>query len=371
MKKNVLFLLLLATSTLSAQYRRDHYFQSENPDRNVIRLLFAGDAMQHSPQFEWAYNPETRQYEYEANFRYLRPYINDADLRFVNLETTLPGSKYAGYPKFRSPDSYLEALSEAGFQVFTLANNHILDSGKKGMQRTLKRLDDRPHCGAYMDTLQRRLEYPLILHIDNMKVAFFNATYGTNQLNPEPPTCVNYIETEQLLLDLEESMQDSTIDLRVISIHWGDEYQLKHNPLQQGVAQWLADLGIDLIIGGHPHVVQDQEILTAKDGRKVPVVYSLGNLISNQRRLHCNGGLMVTVDIDRNTKKITEVNYIPVYVHKGYINDEKDYFCIPSADYIDGKLPFIIQNDSLQEDLRIFHRNAVARMGNKMVIPQE
>lgn len=363
-------LLFNACDSRLPQAGPEYTFSSIDTSRSFIRLLFAGDAMQHDRQLEWAYDSVSRQYCYDNNFYYLRSYIADADLAFVNLETTLPGCDYAGYPKFRTPDTYLEALSDAGFDVFTLANNHILDSGKKGMKRTLERLGNRPHCGAYMDTLQRRLEYPLILNIDDLKIAFFNATYGTNQLVPEPNTCVNYIETEQLLLDMEASLEDTTIDLRVISIHWGDEYQLYHNPLQLGVAQWLADLGFDLIIGGHPHVVQDQEILTASDGRRVPVVYSLGNLISNQRRLHCNGGLMVTVDIDRLSHKIMRLDYIPVYVHMGEFGPQTDYFCLPATDYIEGKLPYTIESDSLQEDCMIFYNNAITRMGEPLILQE-
>lgn len=360
--------LLLFVSTISIAAPKEYNFPQKDITKSYIRLLFAGDAMQHEPQLTWAYDAQTKQYIYEPNFRYLRPYLQDADINIVNFETTLPGSKYAGYPRFRSPDSYLEALSEAGFQVFTLANNHVLDSGREGLKRTLKRLGDRPHTGAWLDTIQRREEYPQIWHINGMKIAFFNCTYGTNQITPVPPTYVNYIETEELLLDMEASLLDSTIDLRIISIHWGDEYQLYHNPLQRGIAQWLADLGFDLIIGGHPHVVQDQEILTAKDGRLVPVVYSLGNLISNQRRLNCNGGLMVTVDIDRKNKKIHYINYVPVYVHKGYWGKEKNYFCLPTQDYLDGRLPYKIQSDSLRKDLILFDKNSHKRMGEPLTI---
>lgn len=367
----LLSLTFSACSKPLPQAGPEYFFTSNDTSRSFIRLLFAGDAMQHDRQLEWAYDSVSKQYLYDNNFLYLRPYLSDADLAFVNLETTLPGCQYAGYPKFRTPDSYLEALSNAGFDVFTLANNHILDSGKKGMKRTLQRLGNRPHCGAYMDTTQRRKEYPLILNIDDLKIAFFNATYGTNQLVPEPNTCVNYIETEQLLLDMEASLLDTTIDLRVISIHWGDEYQLYHNPLQKGVAQWLADLGFDLIIGGHPHVVQDQEILTASDGRQVPVVYSLGNLISNQRRLNCNGGLMVTVDIDRLTHQIIRLDYIPVYVHMGDFGPDKDYFCLPTADYLEGKIPYTIPTDSLIEDFTIFNNNAHLRMGEPLILDME
>lgn len=349
-----------------------HYeFLLKDTSRDFVQVLFAGDAMQHDVQLTWAYDSTDKQYHYDANWRYLQPLIQKADINVVNLETTLSGAPYTGYPKFRTPDSYFTSLCDAGFEVFTLANNHILDGGRKGLERTLDQIGQVAHCGAYRDTSYRAKEYPLILTCAGIKIALFNATYGTNQLFPTVPNYVNYIETEELLLDMEKSKLDTSIDLRVIYIHWGDEYVLYHNPLQGGVAQWLADLGFDLIIGGHPHVVEDQSVLTSKDGRKVPVVYSLGNLISNQRRLNCNGGLIVTVNISRSTHKITQIDYAPVYVHKGLWGTEKDYFCLPTDDYLGGKLPYTLPSDSLENDLRLFHKNSVDRMGVRPVVVYE
>ena len=345
----------------------NHSFPLKDSTRQYVRLLFAGDAMQHSTQFKWAWDAKNRQYDYEPNFRYLRPYLADADVSVVNFETTLSGKPYGGYPKFRTPDAFLYALADAGFQIFALANNHILDGDKKGMLRTLKKLSPYPNMGAYRDTTERRKQYPLIIHIDDMKIALFNATYGTNGLVPVWPTNVNYIETEQLEIDLANSLKDTTIDMRIMYIHWGTEYQLQHNAYQQGVGQWLADLGIDLIIGGHPHVVQDHGILTAADGRKVPVVYALGNLISNQRWEDSNGGIMTTVDIDRETHKIVSIDFIPVYVHKGSLmNERRNYYCVPTVDYLRGDLPFTLPNDSLEQDLRLFHSNTTKRLSTSM-----
>lgn len=357
-------LLMLATllATICVA-QSQHHFAKKDSTRSFVRLLFAGDAMQHTTQYLWAWDKASRQYNYEQNFRYLRPYLKDADISVVNFETTLAGKPYGGYPQFSTPEAYFEEMLDAGFQIFTLANNHVVDRGPKGMKRTLKKMNPAPCLGAYLSSKQREEQYPLIMHIDGMKIALFNATYGTNQLLPVAPHNVNYIETEQLEIDLAKSLKDTTIDLRVMYIHWGTEYQLHHNAYQQGVGQWLADLGIDLIIGGHPHVVQDYEVLTAADGRKVPVIYSLGNLISNQRWENSNGGIMAIVDIDTQTRKIIAFNYIPVYVHKGSLmNERRNYYCIPTTDYLQGKLPFSLPNDSLEQDLRLFHQNTIERL---------
>lgn len=364
MKKSLpIMLAALFVFSISSVAQAHHSFAVKDSSRSYIRLLFAGDAMQHSTQYKWAWKQSSKSYDYEPNFRYLRSYLAEADINVVNFETTLSGKPYGGYPRFRTPDSFLYELVDAGFQVFAVANNHILDGDEKGFARTLKKLSPYPNMGAYLNTKERDEKYPLILHIDGMKIALFTATYGTNQLVAVAPNNVNYIETEQLEIDMAKSLRDTTIDLRVMYIHWGTEYELKHNAYQQGVGQWLADLGVDLIIGSHSHVVQDYEVLISKDGRRVPVVYGLGNLISNQRWEDSNGGVMATVDIDRETRKVVAINYIPLYVHKGSLNGERrNYYCIPTNDYLDGKFPFSLPNDSLEQDLRLFHNNVSTRL---------
>lgn len=362
MKKSIsVFIALLVSWSTYAQ--NIFSFQMKDSARPYIRILFAGDAMQHSPQFKWAWNPADHNYNYEPNFRYLRPYLAEADINVVNFETTLSGEPYSGYPRFSAPDAYFNELVSAGFQVFTLANNHILDGGKKGVVRTLEQLSSYPNLGAYLNPEERADKYPVIFEIDGMKIALFNATYGTNGLTPVPPHSVNYINMEQIRCDIENSLKDLSIDMRIMYIHWGDEYQLKHNKNQQRMGQQFADLGFDLIIGGHPHVVQDYEVLTASDGRRVPVVYSLGNLISNQRKIHTNGGIVAMVDIDRKTRELIKIHYVPVYVHKGSLmREQRNYYCIPTYDYLDGQLPFTLPNDSLEQDLRLFHNNVLNRI---------
>ena len=367
MRRLLLSLILLTTLTLSAQ--QYHHFPIKDASKEHIRILFAGDAMQHSIQFKWAWDPTTRTYNYEPNFRYLQPYLAQAEVNIVNVETTFPGSKYSGYPQFRSPDDFFHAMLEAGFNVFALANNHINDSGQKGLMRTLKLIKPHPTMGAYLNASERKQQYPIILHVDGLKIALFNTTYGTNQIPPVAPNIINYIETEQIEMDIAKNLKDSTIDLRIMYIHWGTEYELKHNAYQHGLAQWLADLGFDVIIGSHPHVVQDQDTITAADGRQVPVVYSLGNLVSNQRWENSNGGVMVMLDVNRENKQLQTIQFVPYYVHKGSLAGEGDpryqnmanYYCIPTFDYINGRLPFVLDETAVSE-LNVFHQNTVERL---------
>lgn len=321
--------------------------------------------MGHSPQFQWAYNPATDTYDYEPNFRYIRPFVLRSDLSVVNLEVTLAGQPYSGYPNFSTPDSYLDALRNTGFDVFMLANNHILDRGRRGLERTLDQMGNCPNMGAYRSPEDRAARYPLIINVQGLRIAFFNCTYGCNGYKALPPTSVNLIDTAQIAADL-RSIQDSAVDLRVMTIHWGVEYLLKANQKQHDLAKWFADKGFDLVIGGHPHVVEDAEMIG-----DVPVFYSLGNLISNQRRLNTNGGLLVRVNIIRSTGKIVSAEYLPCYVHKGIITTQTDgkavqerhYFLIPTTEYLAGHYPFRLPAED-EEALRTFHFNTLQRIPN-------
>lgn len=349
--------------------------------QETLSLLFAGDAMGHEPQFQWAYNPQTDTYDYEPNFRYVLPYIAKSDLSIVNLEVTLGGKPYSGYPTFSTPDSYKDALLNCGFDVITLANNHILDRGKRGLERTLDQLADCPNVGVYYDSLDRAKRYPLILELQGLRIALFNVTYGTNGFFPVAPNIVNYIDTAEIAADL-RSIEDMHIDLKIMSIHWGDEYVVKAIPKQREMARWLADKGFDLIIGGHPHVVEDAEYLTVtrvRDNKEVieqvPVLYSLGNFISNQRRLNTNGGIMTRIDIRRDNGAVVAVSYLPCYVHKGTITYKKDgksitekqFFLLPTTDYLEGKLPFKLDKEA-ENALRTFHQNTLERLHNLPLI---
>ena len=386
MRRSYLILsLLLWLTPCVASHRQD-----------TITLLFGGDAMGHSPQYQWAQRYAAHKtsaktstgsvsYDYEPNFRFIKPYITESDYAVVNLEVTLAGEPYSGYPNFSSPDAYFHALRGAGFDMFLLANNHILDRGRRGLERTLNVIGEVPNTGAYIDSLDRQKRYPLIQEVCGVRIAFFNCTYGCNGYRPLPPNMVNMIDTAQIRRDL-LSIRDSAIDMRIMCIHWGIEYELQAVSRQRELARWLAETGFDLIIGSHPHVVEDAEVLQVTDAkgkikREVPVYYSLGNLISNQRRENTNGGILVEakVIVNKKTKpdhrkhtgvKI-ETAYLPCYVHKGVIEYEQDgqkiseqhYFLLPTTDYLSGVYPFRLgQTDD--SALRKFHENTTQRLSN-------
>lgn len=316
---------------------------------SLVTLLFAGDIMGHKPQVDVAYDRATGKYDYSDCFRYVEPYVQEADFACGNLEVTLGGAPYSGYPCFSSPDALLFEVQNIGFDLLFTANNHVLDRGKPGVERTIMMLDsvDMPHAGSYVDTLSRDTSYPLIMDVRGLKVGFINATYGTNGIREKAPNVVNRLDTLQMARDLER-LSEMGADLKVAVLHWGNEYELWGNKRQRQYAQSLVNHGADLIIGGHPHVVQNADTLFTSAGKPVVLYYSMGNFISNQQRLETKGGIMVKATVNRFTGRVLATEYIPYYVFIGTIHGKYQYYVIPSVPYLNGEYDFSLPRyDSL------------------------
>lgn len=329
-KASILFLLLFLFCS---------FLQKENSERDLfvekdnIVLVFSGDIMGHSPQFKAAYNPKTGKYNYDACFQYVKPYIEEADFAVTNLEVPLAGVPYSGYPNFSSPDALLDGLKSAGYDVILTANNHVVDRGKAGLERTIKTIKSRDlrHAGSYMNKHQRDSIYPIIIEKHNFRIALLNCTYGTNGISVISPNLVNMIDTLEIMSDIKrcEELESNFI---IMTIHWGNEYELQASDAQKELAGFLVRSGVDMIVGSHPHVVQNMEYI--QNGiRNVPVYYSLGNSISNQRKPHTNGGIMLRAEINPITKSV-KTSYMPVFVHKGVLNGKFQFYLVPSIDYI-------------------------------------
>lgn len=264
-------------------------------------LLFVGDAMAHGPQLRAALQPDGS-YNFNPCFDRLRHEISGADYAVVNLETPVSGGKYSGYPMFNAPDSYVEALRDAGFDLFLTANNHTLDRRDRGLRATLDSLDARglAHIGTYRNAEHRRQAIPCIHTVNGFRIGFLNYTYGTNGITLRSDAIVDYIDPQKIRADI-AATRAAGAEIICAAMHWGNEYQLLPNPTQRNLADSLRSWGADLIIGAHPHVIQPMEMRADTTGRKTLVVYSLGNLISNMRTRDTRGGALATVTLRRDT----------------------------------------------------------------------
>lgn len=264
-------------------------------------LLFAGDAMQHAAQLEAAHRDREGVYDYSGCFTAVEPLVKSADFAVVNLETPLGGKPYSGYPMFCAPDTYAKALADSGFDMFMLANNHILDRRDRGLTRTIAVLDSLgvAQMGVYTSQADRDARIPCVKNVNGFRIAFLNYTYGTNGIEVQGEPVVNYIDRAVIAADVDVSRRAGA-EFVVVCIHWGDEYKLLPNKAQRLLADWLMAQDIDMVIGGHPHVIQPMEIRTDSVGRKRLLVYSMGNYISNMKTVDTRGGAMVNVSLRRD-----------------------------------------------------------------------
>lgn len=299
---------------------------------STLRIVFAGDIMGHDSQIAAARVDSTDNYDYTGCFRYLKPYLREADIAVGNLEVTHGGPPYKGYPQFSSPDALTDALLDAGFNIMVNANNHALDRGKEGLERTVQVLDEKGMIltGSFVSPDQKELTYPLILEKKGIMLAMLNYTYGTNSLLADTPNIVNYIDTTLIRHDIRKAKLVGP-DFIIACVHWGKEYQREENSTQQSLANFLFGQGVDAIIGSHPHVVQPVRFEKEGSYYKEPVVYSLGNFISNQRNRYRNGGIIFGLELEKtDDTRIKGIDYLPVYVHKPKRGEKYSFEMVPS-----------------------------------------
>ncbi len=264
-------------------------------------IVFAGDAMQHQRQIDAA-RQQDGTLNYDTYFKSLTPYISSADFAVVNLETPLGGAPYSGYPMFCAHDNYVDALTGSGFDLLLSANNHILDRRDRGVIRTIRTFENKgvPYLGVYRNKAHRDSILPMIHDINGFRVAFLNYTYGTNGISKTTDIEIDYIDRTLIASDVSNARKKGA-EIITVCIHWGDEYHLMPNAHQKNLAQFIADLGVELIIGSHPHVIQPMEIrYNEKNKHNYFLVYSLGNFISAMRTTDTRGGAMARVVLARD-----------------------------------------------------------------------
>jgi poly-gamma-glutamate capsule biosynthesis protein CapA/YwtB (metallophosphatase superfamily) len=284
-------------------------------DTTRLSMLFLGDIMQHDSQISDAYDPITQQYNYFPCFQYVKPYTKAVDVAIGNLELTLAGPPYTGYPQFGAPDQLLEALKDMGMDVLVTANNHCVDRGRKGLERTIQMLDSFKilHTGTFSDETERSSLTPLIIERNGFKLALLNYTFGTNGLPVTKPNIVNVIDKETIRRDLMKSSAMKP-DAIIVFTHWGTEYQSLPSEWQKDIARFCFDHGASMVIGAHPHVIQPME-WNRKENKLI--VYSLGNFVSGQRKRYTDGGAMLRIELE-----------------KIKVNDSVSYTGIDTAGYI-------------------------------------
>jgi poly-gamma-glutamate synthesis protein (capsule biosynthesis protein) len=311
-------------------------------DTLTIRIL--GDVMMHTNQISNA-RKSGPEYDFSSYFSLIEDDLKEADLAIANMEFTLGGEPYSGYPCFSAPDPFADYLCDCGFDIFLAANNHIFDKGAKGAQRTIaiyRELEKKRgirFTGIADNDEEQERNNPLMVSSSGIRLAILNLTYGTNVGLKSHWPKTNRLSARQQVAEALSEAEEKDADVTLVLPHWGTEYILEHSASQENTARWLAENGADIIIGAHPHVIQDFQVICLNEdyGRKeVPVAYSLGNAVSNMSARNTQLELMATVRITRKGNGDIEIaplefSYLWCSRPGGY-NDS--YIVIPVAGFI-------------------------------------
>ena len=340
---------------------------TEPPTEPPVTLVSAatisatGDMLMHLPVIKAAKTGDG--YDFTPAFEHLTGYIQKADYAVANLETTLAGLdngyEYSGYPAFNCPDDIVTGVQNAGFDMLLTANNHCYDTRTKGFHRTLEVLDEAgmDHIGTVAD--EETAQY-LVKDINGIQIGMVCYTYEDAEapdvvapngitMNNADEGLINtffsgdldtfYTRIQGQIADMEAQGAEAI----VVYIHWGVEYQLEENKTQNTIAQKLCDLGVDVIVGGHPHVIQPMELLTSteNEAHKTLCIYSTGNALSNQRRDlmrldtgHTEDGIFFNFTFCKysdGTVRVEKADVLPTWVYK-YRNDGKDAYTVYPLD---------------------------------------
>lgn len=293
--KGCVILILACSVKCHAQPPESVAFGSLVKLYDTINIVFIGDVMQHGYQIRSAHIPgcdpsEPSSYDYSHAFKYMKGRFAKADLAVANMEFPIGVMPYSGYPHFSAPQSIAEEAIESGIGLFQIANNHIADKGKRGIERTINIYDSLGvhYTGAYRNDSTELEDNPKIIEVKGIKIAFINFTYGTNGMPVPSPFIINTMDSVKVKASITRAKERGA-QIIVALPHWGEEYMLYPSGQQKKWAEMLFRNGVKIIIGTHPHVPQSAEIHLNREGHprrygevERIVFYSLGNYISNQ-----------------------------------------------------------------------------------------
>lgn len=310
--------------------------EQEEKEPTVSKLSFAavGDNIIYQCGFTDAKNRANSQYP-EYNFmpiyENIRPAIEAADISYINQETMMSGAEYgySDYPCFNSPQHLGDQLTEIGFDIVNIANNHMLDTTTPGLLDTIEywRTKNVTLIGGYEN--EEVYNKPVVVEKNGISMVFLSYTYATNGFKPWDgyDVVVPYLEKDQLIEDIRR-VRDSA-DTLIVSVHWGNENQFEPTAEQKELAQIMCDEGVDVIIGTHPHVIQPVEWINSDNGNKTLCIYSLGDLVAVMMKSSNMLGGLCTFDIVKVDGEISIQNvlFTPVVHHFGpsYYNSKLYY----------------------------------------------
>ena len=304
--------------------KSDNEKENKNLKKTEITITCWGDYMNHITQIRQA---KATNYDFTDSFAVIKDIVGKSDLSVVNLETTIAKdtSDMSGYPEFATHENVIKALKDTGFDVVSTANNHAYDRRLKGIDRTIEIIEKygSKRTGTFKENESTN---PLIVDVKGIKVGFFSYSQMLNgyeklMLNSGRDTAVNLIDMDKIKKDVDYLKQNHA-DVIMCYMHWGEEYSDYPNSYQKNTFKKLADMGVDLVIGSHPHTIQKSEVIE-NNGKKSYCVYSLGNLVSDQRESYGQYyGVEIGVYSDIKIEKIGDKTTVKSFENKPYYVDK-------------------------------------------------
>ena len=309
----------------------------ENEEIKYIDIVSLGNLIIHQSQINGAKNENG--YDFSPSFQYIKEMVSEADISLGILEGALAGGEPTGYPIFNSPDEVIDSLRDTGIDVVNYANNHIYDYDDEGLQRTIEITKEKGLDVLGVKSTEEEKSY-LVKEVDGVKIGFVSyvfetaAVNGYKTINSNPVSInrenlintFNYNDLESFYNRIASeisAMKAEGVKFIIASMHWGEEYNTYIEATQNEIAKKLNELGVDIILGGHPHVIQPYEIICNESGHSTFVIYSQGNSLSNQSEqeigvAESEDGIMIKFTLEKKDGNVSlkEYKIIPTWVYK-------------------------------------------------------
>lgn len=337
-------------------------------NEELYTITSVGNLIVHDAQISGA-KQHSGTYNFDKSFEYVKDSIYNSDLSIGVFEGTFNGGKPQGYPTFNSPDEFLDTLKSTGFNIINYASNHIIDKGSSGVKNTITKSINKNLINIGVKRDKQDKNY-IIYEIDGHKIGMFAYTYKTApntingiQIPKDVYSLINtfdYNNLSALYEDVENSikeMRKQGVEFLIGSFHWGEEYVTKENKAQRNIAKKMNELGVDIVLGSHPHVIQPYEILTNDSGHSTFVAYSQGNFLSNQcyeeiQKNLTEDGLLIKFTLGLRNNKLYLKNYdiIPTWVYR----EPKDnglfiHRVIPVVDALNNSSKYKLSGNSINK----------------------
>ena len=310
---------------------------SVNEEVQYVDIISLGNLIIHQSQIDGA--KQENSYDFSPSFQYIKKMILDSDISMGILEGALAGCEPSGYPFFNSPDEVVDALKDTGIDIINYANNHIYDYEDVGLKRTIDVTKEKGLDVLGVKSTEEEKNY-LVKEVNGIKIGFLAYVFETSMINGHKTinsnilstysenliNTFNYNHLESFYKKIENeisAMKSEGVEFIITSMHWGEEYNTYIEASQNEIAKRLNKLGVDIILGGHPHVIQPYEIMRNESGHSTFVIYSQGNSLSNQSEqeigvAESEDGIMIKFTLEKKDGNVSlkEYKIIPTWVYK-------------------------------------------------------